>query len=118
MKTIKVVSLVGNPCLLSPDKGTSLYQSINDGLQEASPVVVDFAGYEFLSSTFLNHSFGQLCIDNDWDDTAFKEKVSIVGMEEDDVDEVAITVHNAQLRRTLKLQHISPAEYYSQRLPA
>ena len=118
MKPINVVELVGNPCLLAPDKGTSLLQSINDGLKKTNSVVVDFTGYEFLSSTFLNHSFGQLCIDNDWDETTFKAKVLIKGLEEDDLDDVALTIHNAQVRRSLIRKNISPADYYSQRLPA
>jgi hypothetical protein len=117
MKIINVVALVDNPCLLAHDKVASLLQSINDGLKKSDSVVVDFTGYEFLSSTFLNHSFGQLCIDNDWDETTFKRKVFIKGMEEDDLDDVALTIHNAQVRRSLIHKSISPADYYSQRLP-
>lgn len=118
MKTIKVVSLVGNPCLLSPDKGTILLKAINEVVKNENSVVTDFTGYEFLSSTFLNHSFGQLCIDNDWDDAILKKKVIITGMEEDDLDEVALTIHNAQVRRNLLHQNISPEQYYSERIPA
>lgn len=118
MKTIKVVEVVGNPCLLAPDKGTQLASEIQKSLRRNSKVGVDFAGYEFLSSSFLNQAFGQLCLDLDWDTKAFFRKVKVIGLQEDDLEELKLAVDNAQTRRTLVKKGISPQEYFAARLPA
>jgi hypothetical protein len=118
MKTIKVVEVVGNPCLLAPDKGAQLASEIRKALRKASKVGVDFSGYEFLSSSFLNQAFGQLCLDLDWDNRAFFRKVKITGLQEDDLEELELAVDNAQTRRALVKKGISPQEYFSARLPA
>jgi hypothetical protein len=118
MKTIKVVEVVGNPCLLAPDKGALLASEIQRALRRSPKVHVDFSGYEFLSSSFLNQAFGQLCLDLDWDTKAFFRKVKITGLQEDDLDELELAIDNAQTRRALVKKGITPQEYFSARLPA
>ncbi len=119
MKSIKVVDLLGTPCLLAPELGQSLAARIKDSLGLfSSSVKVDFEGYQFLSSAFLNHAFGQICIDEDWDTPKFEKKVSVVGLQEDDLDEMRLAVDNAQARRNMIRQGISPETYYSAHLGA
>jgi hypothetical protein len=118
MKTINVVEVVGNPCLLAPDKGAQLAAEIQKALRKTSKVAVDFSGYEFLSSSFLNQAFGQLCLDLDWNSKAFFGKVKIIGLQQDDLEELELAIDNAQTRRALVKKGISPHEYFSARLPA
>lgn len=118
MKTIKVTEVVRNPCLLAPDKGAQLASEIRKALRRSPKVEVDFSGYEFLSSSFLNQAFGQLCLDLDWDAKAFFRKLKITGLQEDDLDELELAIDNAQTRRTLVKKGISPQQYFSTRLPA
>ena len=118
MKTINVIDVVGNPCLLAPDKGAQLAAEIRKALRKTSRVEVDFSGYEFLSSSFLNQAFGQLCLDLDWDNKAFFRKVKIAGLQQDDSEELELAIDNAQTRRALVKKGISPQEYFSARMPA
>lgn len=119
MKTLKVVNLWGNPCLLAPEKGDQLLAEIKNsfGLLSRS-VEVDFSGYEFLSSAFLNRAFGQLCIDEKWTREKFHEKVKIKGLEEDDKEELELAIDNAAARLSLLKQGINPEEYFAARLSA
>ena len=118
MKSIKVVELLSTPCLLAPEKGTSLLSEIQNSIKSSPSVVVDFTGYEFLSSAFLNHAFGQICIDQGWDTDKFHKKVKTKGLDEDDVDELELAIDNVQTRRSLIKQGINPEQYYASRLPA
>jgi hypothetical protein len=119
MKTITVTELLETTCLLAPEKGALLASEIRNSLGFFShAVVVDFAGYQFLSSAFLNHAFGQLCIDEDWDIEDFRKKISVKGLDEDDLNELELAIDNAEVRRKLMKKGIDPEEYYSRRIPA
>ena len=118
MKTIGVVNFLETPCLLAPEKGTLLADEIKRLIKSARNVSVDFTDYEFLSSAFLNHAFGQLCIDLDWDAATFNKKINVVALDEDDVDELTLAIDNAQTRRSLMKRGIKPEDYYSARIPA
>lgn len=118
MKNIIVVRLLETPCLLAPEKGKLLADEIRKALASSKSVSVDFADYEFLSSAFLNHAFGQLCIDLDWHADVFHQKVQIVGLDEDDADELELAIDNAQTRRSLIKRGINPKEYYASLIPA
>ena len=118
MKTLKVVDLLETPCLLAPEKGVTLLSIIVKALKSSPGITVDFDGYEFLSSAFLNHVFGQICIDEGWNVEKFHKTIKIKGLDEDDVDEVELAIDNAQTRRSLLKQGINPEQYYSSRLPA
>jgi hypothetical protein len=106
MKVIHVVRLLGTSHLLTTDGGAAVASEIKKQLQAQPQVSVDLSGYELLSSAFLNHAFGQLCIDLNWDAKTFHERVSIVGMADDDLDELALD--NAQMRRVLINKGQSP----------
>ncbi|HEY9167746.1 MAG TPA: STAS-like domain-containing protein [Candidatus Kryptonia bacterium] len=119
MNTIRVVKLFDNPVLLAPEKGEELCTKIKAGLKRFGNVKVDFAGYEFISSAFLNRAFGQLCIDLDLDTEEFHEKVQIMSLSQDDVDDLELAIDNAQFRRKLIKQGVTDiGEYFASRLPA
>jgi len=117
MRTIRVVDYLGTPCLLAPEKGETLAAELKIELQAQNHIQVDFSGYEFLSSAFLNHAFGQLCIDLNWDTKTFRQRVLITNMEEDDLEDLELAIDNAQTRRGLILRGENPDQYYSSRLP-
>lgn len=118
MKVLKVTELLGTPVLLAPEKGGELASYIKNSLGFFSPSVeVDFNGYQFLSSAFLNHAFGQICIDEDWDLQKFSKKVTVKGLDEDDQDDLALALDNAQLRRKLLKEGISVEDFFS-KIPA
>lgn len=97
--------------------GRPLASEIKKHLQSQHRVNVDFGGYEFLSSAFLNHAFGQICIDLNWDAETFRQHISIANMDEDNLEELQLAIDNAQTRRVLILRGMSPDKYYSSRLP-
>ena len=119
MKTIKVVDILSTPVFLSPDKGVKVREIIERALGIITPgVTIDFAGYEFISSTFLNHAFGQLCIDHEWSTQDFESKVHVINLHEDDVDELQLALDNAQSRRELSKNGINPEQFFAAHLPA
>jgi hypothetical protein len=118
MTKICVVGLIGNPCLLASEKGDQLANELKRVLQARQFVEVDFSGYEFLSSAFLNHAFGRVTVDLSLDTRTFNELIKIKGLDEDDMDEVQLAVANAQTRRTLLNNGVNPDEYYATHLPA
>jgi len=117
MRTVGVIAFLGTPCLLAPEKGSKLASEIKRQLQAEHSVRVDFDGYEFLSSAFLNHAFGQICIDQNMETSVFHESILIVNMTEDDMEELELALDNAQTRRVLINRGHNPDQYYSSRLP-
>jgi hypothetical protein len=118
MNTISVVGLIGTPCLLAHEKGEQLRYELEKHLQLSGTVVVDFTGYEFISSTFLNHSFGQLCIDSKWGRKEFLAHIKIMGISDDDTEEVDLAISNAEMRMSMMGKNIFPEDYLSSTLPA
>lgn len=110
MRTIKVVEILGDPVLLAPDKGERIRKEIE---HSKDPVIVDFDGYQFLSSTFLNHAFGQLCINNCWPAATFHEAVKVVNLQDDDIDELDLTIGNAEMRLGMIQKGIDPLEFFA-----
>ena len=115
MKTIKIVEILGTPVLLAPDKGERVRKEIERVNEE---VIVDFEGYQFVSSTFLNHAFGQLCIDKGWTADVFSKRVKIQNLQEDDVDELSLAIDNAAMRLTMIRNGIDPKAFFATHLPA
>jgi hypothetical protein len=118
VKTIRVVDFLGTPCLLVSEKGTAIAAELQGLLQLDRVVQVDFEGYEFLSSAFLNHAFGQTCIDMNLDLRTFHERVKVTNMQADDLEELELALDNAQKRRLVMSRGENPDQYYSSRLPA
>src|SRR5690349_3104989 len=102
MRTVQVIALLnGDPVLLAPDKGTRVKDEVKAQLEAGNKVVLDFTGYKFISSTFLNHLFGQLILEMSMSAEALREKVEILGLSEDDREDVELTLYNAQQRQDL-----------------
>lgn len=111
----KVVEIVNNPVLLASDKGDKLYRHIKKalGAKPFKEITLDFEGYKFLSSTFLNHAFGQLCIDLKISEKQFFNKIKFVKLDEDDLEEVTLSVLNAQLRRGIIRKGHDEKKFYA-----
>ncbi len=118
MKTIKVVKLLESPCLLAPEKGELLFEKIKNELKKSEKIILDFSEYQFISSTFLNRAFGQLCIDLCLSIKDFRNKIEIRNLDEDDLDEVELTLHNAQMKRKLIDKNIDFKKLSESMLPA
>lgn len=118
MKTLKVIEVVGSAVLLHSDKGDHLKKAMQEALRETSQIAIDFAGYQFLSTMFLNFSFGALCLENDWSREEFFGHITIQNLAEDDGDDVELSLRNAQQRRELRKNNIDTAEFYERNVLA
>lgn len=118
MKKIKIIDLVESPVLLSPDKGQILLNEVKKYIKKSEKVTIDFTGYKFFSSSFLNNSFGQLCMDMNMSEKEFFNTFSFSGLSEDDLDEIKLSVHNAQTRRKLLKENVNVDEFYKNLMPA
>jgi|GEM_PF-2226138 hypothetical protein len=111
---LKVVDLAGSPVLLASEKGDRLYLILEQKLSDTGEKIeLDFEGYKFISSTFLNHALGQLCIDKNLNEEQFFNKISILNLSEDELDEVKLCVANAQMRRAIREKGFNENEFYS-----
>lgn len=115
MKNIIVVDLLKSPVLLSAEKGELLFEAIKKALKSKTKgkVVINFEGYRFMSSTFLNNAFGQLCIDLNFSEKNIKDKLEISGLNSDDEDDLELAVSNAQLRKRLIEDNVNVQEFYA-----
>ncbi len=112
MKKILVVEALETSVLLSSDKGKSLFYIIVEELKNHKKIILDFSGYEFISTTFLNNSFGDLIVTYNWDNESLKQHIDIVGLSEDDLDDLHLAVSNAKYRKDLIDKGLSPQEIY------
>jgi len=113
MITINVVKLIGSSSLLSSNKGITLYEELNNFLKEHRQITLDFFGSEYLSTIFINHSLGQLCVDMGWDITKFYEHFNIINISEEHQASIELAISNAYHRYNLIAQKLDPKEYYS-----
>jgi len=118
MKKITIVDLIQSPVLLSPEKGQILLKELKSQLEKSKKINLDFSGFKFFSSSFLNNSFGQLCLDLNISEKDFFNKISFSGLSEDDIDEINLTIHNAQVRRKLKKEDVNVDKFYKKLIPA
>lgn len=111
----KVVEILNSPVLLASDKGDKLYRHIKKaiGAKPFKEITLDFLGAKFLSSTFLNHAFGQLCIDLKISEKQFFNKIKFVNLDEDDLDEIKLCVLNAQMRRDIIKRGYDEKKFYA-----
>lgn len=111
----KIVEILDSPVLLASEKGDKLYRLLKKaiGTKPFKEITLDFEGYRFLSSTFLNHSFGQLCIDLKLSEKQFFNKIRFNNIDEDDLDEVKLCVLNAQMRRDILRKGHDEKKIYS-----
>jgi hypothetical protein len=118
MKRLNVIEVVGSPVLLNSDKGDQLKEAMQNALHEASHITVDFEGYQFLSTMFLNFSVGRLCLEHDWGRVEFQQHVTILNLADDDWSDVELAFDNVQKRRELSQNNIDITEYYDRNVVA
>jgi hypothetical protein len=111
---LKVIDIAGSPVLMSPEKGDKVYERLNRSLSLSDEKIeLDFDGYKLISSTFLNHAFGQLCIDKKLKVEQFFNKISFLNLSNEDFDEVKLCIINAQTRLSLRENGFNENEIYS-----
>jgi hypothetical protein len=113
MKKISVIEALTTSVLLSTDKGKSLFYLIVEELKKHDRITLDFSGYEYISTTFLNNSFGDLIVTYNWDFEILKKHIDIIGLSEDDIDELKLSVNNAKFKKNLIDKGLNPEEIYS-----
>lgn len=113
MITINLVKLIGSSSLLSSQKGITLYEELKNFLNEHNQLILDFAGYEYLSSIFINRSFGQLCVDKGWNIDELYKHIELKNVSDEDLASIELAVSNANHRHHLISQNIDPEKYYS-----
>lgn len=113
MKKISVVEELETSVLLSTDKGKSLFYLIVEELKKIEKIVLDFSSYEYISTTFLNNSFGDLVVTYNWDFATLKKYIEIIGLSEDDLDSLELSVSNARFKKNLIDKGLNPEEIYS-----
>jgi hypothetical protein len=118
MQALRVLNIVDSPVLLASEKGEILKLAIIEALENSPFVIVDFLGYQFISSTFFNYAFAALCIDKEWSKVKFDEHIQIQGLSEDDADELELCLFNVQQRRKLLESNVNTEEFYATRIPA
>ena len=113
MKKISVVEKLDTPVLLSTDKGKSLFYILLDELKHQETLVLDFSGYEYISTTFLNNSIGDLVVTNNWDFETLNKHLNISGLSEDDLEALKLSVNNSKFKKSLIDKGLNPEEIYS-----
>ena len=113
MKKISVVDFLGTTALLSAEKGYALFEEIVELLKVNSKLVLDFSGYEYISSTFLNRSFGKLSVEKNWDAEELKQHIIIKNLNEDDMEDIELSIFNAKERAKLLDKGIDLHNHYS-----
>ena len=117
-KRVKVIELCLDPYLLTAADGDVLYRRLRDIHKDGEQVQVDFNGCSNISSAFLNRAFGRLCIDLDWTSDYFRKSVEMIDLCEDDIDDVELTLDNAQFRCRLIRQGVTDLkDYFEARIP-
>jgi hypothetical protein len=117
MSKIKVCEFLNTSHLLSPDRGKVLKEEIERLLLDNEQVNLDFRGYEYISSSFLNESFGKLIIEKEWTLENFQEKITWKNISEDDETDFLIALNNAETRLNLIKNNIDPEKFYRTNLP-
>lgn len=104
MKKIKVVDKLKSSNLLSSVKGEILYQYILAQLDQMNSITLDFSDYEYISSTFLNSTFGKLLVSKNWTKEQFFDMIKVIGLSDDDMSNLMLSVQNALFKNDLLLK--------------
>lgn len=114
--TINVCEFLGTVNLLAPNKGQELKNKITLLLCSKQTVTLDFSGYKYLASSFLNEAIGRLIIENQWNSAAFKEKVKWINISEDDEVDIELSIENAKTKLYLIKNKIDERQFYQANL--
>ncbi|MFA6977869.1 MAG: STAS-like domain-containing protein [Ignavibacteriaceae bacterium] len=112
MKIIKVIFALETAHLLTAEKGSAFLQLVKSELNSEDIVELDFAGYEFISSSFINRAFGDICLEKGWDVKDFYSKVKFTNIDKDDIDDIELAIFNAKHRRELMDSGKNLSDYY------
>jgi len=112
MKTLKVIFALETAHLLTAEKGSALLQLVKSELNSEDIVELDFSGYEFISSSFINSAFGDLCLENRWDIQDFYSRIKFSCIDKDDIDDIELAIFNAKHRRELMDSGKNLSDYY------
>lgn len=113
MKKIVVIELLKSPILLSEEKGKELLKALKKSFDKLGDCQIDFQGYKFLSSAFLNSSFGQLCIDENISIGDFNKKFEVINLDDNGKDDLELCLSNAQLRKKFIDKGCNEEDFYS-----
>lgn len=116
MTKLLVTKFLSTNQLLSSEKGKKLSEKIIELLETNESVEVDFDGYLSIGSSFINRAFGDTCIELNMLPDDFKEKVILINITEDDVDDIMLSVFNAVNKLRLIKAGKNLEEYYSSTL--
>ena len=118
MSKIKVCDYLENSHLLSPDKGKELRKKVLDLLNRSESIILDFDGYEYISSSFVNEVLGKVLIEKKWTGEELKRRVKWENLSEDDETDFLISIENAETKLQLIQNNIDPDEFYRANIPA
>jgi len=116
MTKLLVTEFLSTNQLLSSEKGKKLSEKIIELLKLNENVEVDFYGYLSIGSSFINRAFGDTCIALNFSPNDFKEKIVLKNIDEDDVDDIMLSVYNAVNKLQLLKAGKNLEEYYSSTL--
>lgn len=116
MAKIIVTKFLETSQLLSADKGTRLSQKIIEELKKASSIELDFTGYSSIGSSFINRAFGDTCIQLELTPEEFTKKIKLVNLDDDDKDDVLLSLYNALNKLQIIKSGKDIHEYYSSTL--
>jgi len=95
MANLLVTEFLSTTQLLSSEKGKKLSEKIIGLLKSNETITIDFQGYLSIGSSFINRAFGDTCIELNLSPEDFREKIVLKNIDEDDVDDIMLSVYNA-----------------------
>lgn len=117
MAKINVCEFLKTNNLLALEKGEELRHKILNLLQNNKEIILDFEGYDYISSSFLNESIGKLIVDQELSVGELMSRVKLENISEDDEIDFQIAIENAKTRLHLIKSNIDPEEFYRANLP-
>ena len=118
MQTVMVCEFLKTTHLLSPEKGKQLRDNILSLMEESDLIVLDFDGYEYISSSFFNEALGKILIEKKLTAGKLKQIIQWKNISEDDEIDILLSLENAEIKLRLIQRKIDPEEFYRANLPA
>lgn len=116
MTKLLVTEFLSTNQLLSSEKGKNLSEKIIELLKSNETITIDFQGYLSIGSSFINRAFGDTCIELNLSPEDFREKIVLNNVDEDDVDDIMLSVYNAVNKLLILKAGKNLEEYYSSTL--
>lgn len=113
-----VCEYLHNTNLLSPDLGQKLRKKIVTKNNNRNKIILDFAGYDYMSSSFLNQALGYILINKKWSIREFKKNIKWINVNKDDKLDFDLALENARNKLRLIQNNIDPEKFFREHLPA